>query len=668
MSELSPPSSRAGRASASLASMEHPGSVRATTLAAAIALSFTSAVWVWWACKEGAYFGAVMYPGLVVLSAALVLIRSRAAWPYALELTTPAKVALGGLVTLGVWSALSALWSPAPDIAVADAQRILGYALAFSIGIWLRTLLRGRSELAMVPLALAGLGAGAYAVAALLTGEDFSRYIYRGTLQFPLGYRNANAAFFLIAMLPAVMLAASRVLDWRLRGLALASATLCLELAILSQSRGSVVAGAVALVVLLIASRDRARTAVWLLLAILPALVVVPTVSDLFSTASVENYSSTVELRAAGRAALTGSLLALIIGAVAALAGRRRSRSERREALANRATGIAAIAIAAAAVLAFVIATGDPAAWVEDRIDEFLTQGTPEAGESESRFEVNAGSERDDFWRIALNLSEKDPLLGVGGGGFQYSYLRERSEEGAESVRDAHSVELEILSELGIPGLIMFITAVCAAAVGVWRGRGPGESSSLLAGCALAVGAYWLTHASLDWFWPYAGVTAPVFALLGAAAAPAAESAKGRAPTKWRLLTAGAAVLLAISVIPLHLADRYVEAAYTGWRDDLQEAQSDLERARDLNPLSVEPLMARGAILLADRKEEAAIAAFEEAALKRPEEWAAHYFLALLQARSDPEAARDELELAQRLNPLSADVAELEEKIEPLRE
>ena len=28
-------------------------------------------------------------------------------------------------------------------------------------------------------------------------------------------------------------------------------------------------------------------------------------------------------------------------------------------------------------------------------------------------------------------------------------------------------------------------------------------------------------HASLDWFWPYPALTAPVFALLGSACAPA---------------------------------------------------------------------------------------------------------------------------------------------------
>ena len=648
--------------------MEHSGSARGAALAAAIALGLLSGLWIWWASKEGAYFGGVMYPGVVVLCAGLVLVSSRAAWDRALSLSIPAKLTIGGLIGLGVWSALSALWSPTPEVAVADAQRIFGYALAFGLGIWLRILLRDRSELAMAPLALAGLGAGGYTVAILLTGDDFGRYVDRGTLQFPLGYRNANAAFFLMAMIPAVMLAMSRALDWRVRGIALASATLCLELAILSQSRGSVVAAGVALVVLLIASRERARTVGWLLLAVLPAIIVIPAVTDLFATGDVENYSGTLELREAARAALRGFLVALAAGFVAALAGRRITRSERREALANRAVGLVAIAIAIAAAITFVVATGDPARWVEDRVDEFLTQGTPDEGRTASRFEINAGSERDDLWRVALEVSAEEPLLGVGAGGFNYSYLLKRGEEGVESVRDAHSVELEILSELGLPGLVLFAVAMISALLGAWKSRGLGGSEALLAACALTVGAYWLVHASLDWFWPYAGVTAPVFALLGSASAPTPGAPDGRGPTAVRRLAAGAACLLAISVVPPYLAERYVDAAYADWRDDLEQAQTDLDRARDLNPLSIDPLLARGAILFAADEDEAALAAFAEASEERPEEWATHYFLSLLQIRTDPRAARDELALALELNPRSGQLIELGQRIERARD
>ena len=60
---------------------------------------------------------------------------------------------------------------------------------------------------------------------------------------------------------------------------------------------------------------------------------------------------------------------------------------------------------------------------------------------------------------------------------------------------------------------------------------------------------------------------------------------------------------------------------------------------------------------------EDAIAAFEEVAEKRPEEWAAHYFLALLHVRSDRARARAELEAGLELNPFSRDLEDLEERL-----
>jgi tetratricopeptide (TPR) repeat protein len=127
-----------------------------------------------------------------------------------------------------------------------------------------------------------------------------------------------------------------------------------------------------------------------------------------------------------------------------------------------------------------------------------------------------------------------------------------------------------------------------------------------------------------------------------------------------------AAVLLGASVVAPFLADRYLEAAYNGWRDDPERAQEDLDRARDLNSLSIQPILAEGAIAQAAGRREEAIAAFEEAADERPEEWAPHYFLAELHLRSDPRRARAELDTALALNPYSRDLEELEERLREL--
>ena len=86
-------------------------------------------------------------------------------------------------------------------------------------------------------------------------------------------------------------------------------------------------------------------------------------------------------------------------------------------------------------------------------------------------------------------------------------------------------------------------------------------------------------------------------------------------------------------------------------------------RARSLNRLSIEPLLAEGGIAKVSGDRQAAIAAFEEAAEERPEEWASHYFLALLHLRSDRARARAELEAALELNPFSRDLEDLQERL-----
>ena len=644
--------------------MRRWGSLTSTTLAAAIALVLLAAVWAWWAAKEGGYFGSVHYPGIVVLCLGFLLVSSRMARASRLVLSPPARLALVALLALAGWSALSALWSPSPDIAIADAQRIAGYALAFALGIWLATLVGKRLDLAMVPLAFAGLFGGIVAVIALLSGDDFALLIDEGTLQYPIGYRNANAAFFLIALWPAVGLAASRELDWRLRALALGTATLCLELAIMSQSRGSLIGVVAALVVFLAIPGDRARRVVWLTLAIAPALLVIPPVTDLFEAASVESYQGLTEVRAAGRAAVGGAALAVLIGGAAAFFGRRLEPAPGRSARADRAVAVGAVAIALAGAGAFAISTGDPAGWIDDRVDEFLTQGSPGTEGTSSRFGVNAGSERDDLWRVALDDAGDEPLLGSGGGGFQYTYLLGRSEEGIESVRDAHSVELELLTELGIPGLMLFVLTVGGAVVGAWQARRAGAAAAALSAIALTAGAYWLAHSSLDWFWTYPAVTAPVFGLLGSACCAGAPADNDGGAGTWRRVAAFGAAILALSVVPPFLSERYIEAAYDGWRTDPERAQDDLGRARDLNALSIEPLLAEGGIARERGERAQAIAAFAEAVEKRPEEWATHYFLAELNLRSAPVVARAELDRALELNPLSVDLLKLRLRLE----
>ena len=143
--------------------------------------------------------------------------RDRRAVAIDLRLSKPALLALAALTALAAWTALSALWSPAPDIALVDGERVLLYALLFGLGIWLCNLLGPRMELSLAPVVAGAAFAGVATIIALLGPDPRDLLESDGTLDFPLGYRNANVAFFAIAFFPAVGLAASPKVDWRAR-------------------------------------------------------------------------------------------------------------------------------------------------------------------------------------------------------------------------------------------------------------------------------------------------------------------------------------------------------------------------------------------------------------------------------------------------------------------
>jgi hypothetical protein len=367
-------------------------------------------------------------------------------------------------------------------------------------------------------------------------------------------------------------------------------------------------------------------------------------------------------MHGAGVIALLTTIVALGLGALCARFEDRIPGVGSHSPDTNRVVGLGLAGAAIVLAIAFVAAVGDPVHWVGDRADEFRAGGDPDLSDHSSRFTFNAGSDRYDIWRVALSEAADDPLFGDGGGGFQYAYLRER-EVSTQNLRDAHSVELETLSEFGLPGLALLIAALVGATIGIVRAASLGPSAAALSAIALASGGYWLVHASVDWFWPYPAITAPVLALAGAACAPAVRTLHRRSTRPWRGWLIGGLAVLAVSAIPPWVSERYVNHAYATWRSDLSRAYDDLDNARRLNALSDTPLLAEGAIARAAGDPERAIVALRAAADKRPEEWAAHYLLAELQAHSDRAVARNEIRVALELNPLDARIQALAERL-----
>ena len=628
-------------------------------VAALLPLFAVTAVFGWWGWKQGAYFGVTFLPGAMVLLGLLAALLLFAPWPGALR--GPARVSLAALLALAGWTLASALWSPAPDIAIEDAQRVLLYGVAFGLGLWLCLLLGRSMLLSLTPLAAAAGVVGVITLIALWTGDDAAEFFeFDATLRYPLGYRNAVAAYFLVAFFPAVVLAAGHELDWRIRGCLLAAATLMLELALLSQSRGAVFAIAIALAVLVAVHPARPRILVWLGLAIAPALLALPWLLDVFQHQGGNTAESLGPLRGACTAIALSSALSGVLGT--ALARRdpvivlRAATSQ----LLNRAL-LALLALGlVAAVVVLARAEGGPAGFIERQADE-LTAGSPDLGERGSRFGLDFRSERGDLWRVALEDLAGNPITGEGAGGFRFSYLRER--DSGIQPEDPHSVEMLMASELGLPGLLLFgCFAVAATAAGL-RARRLGPSAAALAAGALAAAAYWLIHASVEWFWTWPGVTLPVVFGLGAVSAPLALSPRGELMPGLRRGLALAALLVGLALLPFLLSDSYTRDALRGWRSDLTRAYSDLALAADLNPFSDRPLVAEAVIAEEAGDPQRALRALSEAQDRQPDEWTLYYLEARILAQIDPAGAAGALRRAGELNPRGEEVEALEESL-----
>lgn len=633
--------------------------LRTRPQAAVLPLALVTALIVWWAWKYGAYFDVVFLPGAIGLLGLLIALLAFAPWPVKLE--GGARVSLLALFGLAAWTLASALWSPTPDIAISDAQRVLSYGVAFALGVWLCALL-GRGMLrALVPVAGAGAVIAVATLIAIWVGDNISSFLEEDTtLRYPLGYRNAAAAFFGIAIFPMVVLAADRTLDWRARGLLVGCATLSAELVVLTQSRGAVFAFAIAVVALVVVHPFRLRVVGYLLLAAVPAAIALPWLLDVFQEGDGNTAASLGPLHDACPPMAVTSLLACGLGMIAAVLdpslGPRAARAVGRALAALLAVGVLA------GVGALAMADGGPTGFVDRQVDE-LTQGTPDLSGEQTRFGFDLRSERGDLWRVAIDDFEDHPLRGEGAGAFRFSYLADR--DTVLQPEDPHSVEMLLGSELGLPGLLLFGAFVVGAIVAALRARRLGPSPAALAAGALAAGGYWLVHASVEWFWHYPAITLPVAFVLGAAAAPALLRPPGTPRAGWRIPLAIAAGLAALSMIPFFLSDRYTDQALDQARADLPGAYSDVDRAADLDPFATRPLLAEAVIARRAGDSARALAALDEAQERVPDEWTVYYLRALILEQTDPAAARLALERARELNPDGGELDGLERRLSP---
>jgi hypothetical protein len=563
---------------------------------------------------------------------------------------------VGGLAGLGAWALLSAAWSQDRAQSILDVQRTLLYVAA-TIAI----LLAGRRA------AMSQLVGGLLAAITLVCSYGLSLRLFPDSLGAggvplstdpeaafklaqPLGYSNALGALAAIGLAISLLLAARS--HPAVSALAAAPSPLLAATLYLTFGRGAWLALAAGVAVAVaVAPRRLSLVTALLTLAVAPALTVLLT-SQLGALttrpASFDDVADDGRLLAAALALLT--LGAAAVGLALQQAAPRLQPSSR-ALTAYKVTLVLVIAGSAAAVLA---AAGGPVDMARRAYHGFNAPPAPREGDVGGRVLSFSGSSRSDYWRVAWNDVEDHPLLGSGAGSYQRRWLRDRPAD--LPVRDAHSLYLETLAELGPVGLLLLLAALACPLAAAVRARGrPLVPAALGAYCCFVV------HAGADWDWEMPAVTVAGLSA-GAALLVSARRDDVRRALPGRMLVAAVAVALAVSgVIGLaligNLALQRSQDALD--RADSAAAQREARRAGRWAPWSSEPWRLLGEAQLAEGDLGSARASFRRGLAK--DERSSELWLDLALA-SDGAERRRALDRAKTLNPRAPEVDELRGK------
>lgn len=609
----------------------------------------------------GGFFAGTpaLVAALLVLGLVARLTLARMPWA---GLHRPSAVPLVLFAALALWVLASATWGVTPR-ALLEFDRVLAYALTFGLfasapssSARLRALLWG-------VLGAATLVAGFALVSRLLPDVLPTRDKLAGDrLSYPLTYWNALGVLMAMGAVVGVHLASD--LRVRLAGRALAAAAVpALAVTLyLSLSRGSIGVAILGLLAYLAVSRPRGAAGA--LLALLPTTLVALVGAYRGDKLTTFDFATAAGQRQGHRAALVlvvaMALAALLRVAAGRLDGRLGSLAPSPGARRRGRLGAAAAVLM---LLAALVVAGVPGR-IGHQVHGFVYSGNQVRHDNDPRARLfdPGNNGRIEEWRVAWHGFTSSPLRGTGAGTYAEQWQRRRPD--TLTINNAHSLYLEILSELGLVGLALLLGGILAAGIGVARRiRGPERG---LYAAVLCVGGVWAIHAGVDWDWQMPAVTLPVFALGGAALARRSEAAAalavrpplvlGRVP---RIL--GALVLLLLAVLPasVGLSQRSLNASAAALRTG--DCQAAATHALDsIAALSVRP-QPYEILAYCDARDAPGLGVtqMQRAVTADPEGWQYRYGLALLRASAglDPSAA---LAKAAELNPREALVRRVE--------
>lgn len=425
-------------------------------------------------------------------------------------------VALGVFAAFSAWSGVSVLWSFGPDLTWVSFNLTAFYLAVVAVlgltsvrGLQLRTV--GYGFLVVVT------AVGVYAFLGKATPDLVTHAHTYARLDSPVGYWNVLALMMVMGLCVALAVAGDRATHLALRTLAAAAAVpLCFTF-FFTFSRGGWIALLVALVLYFGFTTARLAGFFSLVAIVTPVALALWRLRDL---GTLFTETTDAALRASqGGALLRWSIVAVLVAAGVQLVLALAQGVVRWPRWSTVAAGVAVLAVIGVLVVGgsvrFLESRGGMV-WVKDRVHALATD-TDETGKSGGPGRlVSLNTGRPDLWREAARQARFDRVAGTGAGTFPFTHYRFRQTGGV--VKHAHSQWFNVLSELGVVGLVLFVAAMALfvfAAVGNPFSRRRDPLHPLLVAMQAGVIAF-LVHISWDWDWDMAAIGTLVFVFIAA--------------------------------------------------------------------------------------------------------------------------------------------------------
>ncbi len=512
-----------------------------------------------------------------------------------------AAVAL--LTAFMVWSWVAVGWSSSAERTLIEVGRLSAYLATLVLGLALIARSNARwlvNGLACAIALVAVLAVLSKLVPSWFPADTAQRFYATSRLSYPFDYSDGVGEFTALG-LPLLLFAATGARSPLGRGLGAAAIPAVVLSIAMTASRGGVLATAVGLWFFFLLAPDRLPR----LLAALPASAGgVVLVVALLDRQGISN-----QLTGAAPAGERHSLLAilivtcLVVGAVQ-VAGTLLVRRRGWPGLTRRGDAVMAGVIVAIVVVAAIALAGTGELhhlWTQ------FKQPKPSAASTGYRRLLSvAGSHRYQYWQAAASAFDAHPWKGIGPGTFEFYWAQHNTLH--EFVQNAHSLWLETLAELGIPGLTLiaglFVLALVAGSARALRAARP---ERLVLATAVAGVAAFCAAASFDWVWQIGVI--PMIAMLLVAVAVGPRTGQDPAddaypdPRAWRRWTprVAAAVLVLVGLWaiarPLAVTEEVRASQTAAGRGDFRVALSDAATARNIEPGAASPWLQRALLL-----------------------------------------------------------------------